>query len=668
MSTVNIKRAIENIRVNTSIYSPIVELVVNALQAIDDRGSPADGRVSIQVRRSNQIDIEGALPEVVAFSVTDNGVGFTDEHRESFDTLYTDCRIAEGGKGFGRFICLKYFDNLDVDSHYLDGATLRRRRFSMGTEQDIIVNEKVLEPAQDHTGTSVYVHQLKTGRSFDKELATIARHLVERLLPYFIDENYVCPEVVLIEQDDSESICLNQYCSNELASIIREITPRDNRFILTAVISDEEFYVRVFKLYFPGAIKSKVSLVAHRREVTGSTLHNFVPEFSEEFFESTGERNNGHERNYIVKAYVFSRYLEQHVVLERTGFEFQKESDLLFGISQNQIESKAAAIAMEAVGTEITSRKEKKRVAIQRYVDDEAPWHKELLKELDISAIPYNPSNEQIESQLHTVKFAQETEIKAKIHSVLAESSLAKIKDTVPEIVRTISSTSKNDLIHYIALRRNILDLFAKSLEVDETGVHESEGIVHDIIFPRRKDSEQIPFEHHNLWIIDERLNFTNYVSSDKPLSETNVERPDLLGYDRRVLFRGDNEPSNPVSIFEFKRPQRDDFVNPGAREDPVQQIIRYVNDIRNGRYSTPEGRPMRIEQNTPFYGYVVCDLTYKVENWLHQEKNFKPMPDRLGWFNWVDNINLYVEVLSWDKLIRDARMRNQIFFQKLGI
>ena len=60
--------------------------------------------------------------------------------------------------------------------------------------------------------------------------------------------------------------------------------------------------------------------------------------------------------------------------------------------------------------------------------------------------------------------------------------------------------------------------------------------------------------------------------------------------------------------------------------------------------------------------------ISSKVENWLQREKNFKPMPDRLGWFQWLDNINLYIEVLSWDKVLRDATIRNKIFFHKLGI
>ncbi len=291
-----------------------------------------------------------------------------------------------------------------------------------------------------------------------------------------------------------------------------------------------------------------------------------------------------------------------------------------------------------------------------------------LLEKIDLSSMPYNPSHEEIEARLQKEKFAQEVAIRQDVAKLLIETSFEKVKDSVTEIVNKVSGTSKNDLIHYIALRRTILDIFGKSLEVDESGAYSAEGVVHDIIFPRKGHSDATSFRDHNLWIVDERLNFTTWVSSDIPLDGKSTDRPDLLVYNKRVLFRGDNEASNPITIFEFKKPQRDDFVNPSSREDPVQQIVRYVNDIRDGKYKTPEGRKILVAENTPFYGYVVCDLTPKVETWLEREKNFTPMPDRLGWFQWIGNINLYVEVISWDKVLRDAKMRNQIFFQKLGI
>ena len=110
MSNVNIRRAVGNIRRNTTVYMPVVETIVNAVQAIDElRGS--DGRVSVRALRAPQGKLDGGLPDVTGFDIEDNGIGFNDAHRQSFDTLYTDRKIAEGGKGFGRFTCLKYFED-----------------------------------------------------------------------------------------------------------------------------------------------------------------------------------------------------------------------------------------------------------------------------------------------------------------------------------------------------------------------------------------------------------------------------------------------------------------------------------------------------------------------------------------------------------------------------
>jgi len=642
-------------------------MIVNAIQAIDEVGG-AGGKVSIRAQRSSQIELDGSLPEVSSFEIEDNGIGFTDAHRNSFDTLYTDLKIKEGGKGFGRFTGLKYFEDLHVKSVYRDGGAHKTRSFSMGKDNDIIVHEKVAVSEKQEPGTVVTLSALKKGRSFDKKLPTIARNMVERLLPYFITEDYVCPEIVLSEQDGSGAICLNDFVSNELSAVIGEIGVERKTFTLKASDNEEEFLVRVFKLYSPRNQKSKISLVAHKREVSGSAIHKYIPEFEDEFYEKDSQGDIDRARNYIIQAYVFGPYLDRNVSLERGGFEFQMETDLVLGIAQAEIEQDAAAIAREAVGADITLRQEKKKERVQSYVDEEAPWHKTMLDKIDLSGMPFNPTNEEIETRLQKEKFAQEIEIKRDVARLLTESNLENVKESVAEIVSKISDTSKNDLIHYIALRRKILDIFGKSLEVDDTGAYSSEGVVHDIIFPRKGDTEITSFDNHNLWIMDERLNFTTYVSSDVPLDGQNTERPDLLVYSKRVLFRGDNEASNPITIFEFKKPQRDDFVNQSSQEDPVQQIVRYVNSIRDGKYKTPEGRKMQVAVNTPFYGYVVCDLTPKVEAWLEREKNFKPMPDRLGWYQWMGNINLYVEVISWDKVLKDAKMRNQIFFQKLGI
>lgn len=667
MSNVNIRRAVENIKTNTTIYTPIVEVIVNSIQAIG--ANNANGKIYIRVERSGQTDLDSGKPEICNISVEDNGIGFDDANRQSFDTLYSDLKIKDGAKGFGRFTCLKYFEHVDVESIYQDEAgNFKERQFSMGSENEIIVKERIKNSNKNETKTIVSLKKIKVGKSLDKKLTTIARILVEKLLPYFITENYQCPEVYLSEIDGTGTILLNDYIKNAKSSDIKEIPLKNSKFKLSGSDGDKEFTIRVFKVYFSKNQKSKISLVAHNREVTGTNIQKYIPEFSDEFYEKNDESKNEQGKNYIIKSYVFGEYLDEHVSLERGGFEFHETADILHGISQVQIERAATTITQEAVGTEIKARQEKKKERVKEYVDDSAPWHKAMLNDVDLTKLPYNPTSEEIEAELQKEKFKREMQIRIEVAELLKDQDVVYLSDATAELVNKISETSKNDLIHYVAMRRNILEIFRKNLQLNEAGKFQSEGSVHDIVFQRKADSDSINFADHNLWLIDERLNFTSYVMSDIPLNGGKSERPDLLAYGKRVVFRGDNEPSNPITIFEFKKPGRDDFVDPSSQEDPIAQIVRYVVNIQDGKFKMPDGRKILVAENTAFYGYVICDISRKVEDWLEKQKNFKPMPDRLGWFHWQSNINLYIEVLSWDKVLRDSEMRNKIFFKKLGI
>src|SRR5262249_47544692 len=147
-------------------------------------------------------------------------------------------------------------------------GSFKQREFSMGKNNDIIVGEKISESEQRKSGTIVNLRILKNGKSIDKKLITIARNLVEKLLPYFIAKDYDCPKIILSEKDGKDAITLNKFFSNELASVIQEIHVEDGTFTQKGIESDEVFHVRVFKLYYPKSQKSKISLVAHKREVS----------------------------------------------------------------------------------------------------------------------------------------------------------------------------------------------------------------------------------------------------------------------------------------------------------------------------------------------------------------------------------------------------------------
>jgi len=666
MSSVNIRRAVENIKSGINIYTPLVELVVNAIQAIEQNGN-SNGKVEILIRRAQQkgLDFNGS-PDVIGFVVTDNGIGFNNKNRTSFDTLYSEHKIDIGGKGFGRFTCLKYFEDLVISSNYIEGDTKFNRSFKMGKKNDIIENEKNIPSDFEQTGTTAELKSIKKSKFVEKGHKTIARTLFEKLLPYFCTDGYSCPVIELKDEHNGAVITLNDFLKKEGKDSIIELKSFNQEFILSENNGNNQaFDVRVFKFYSPKQQKSQVNLVAHKRAVTSTPIQTYIPEFEEEFSEPT---EAGKSKNFILKVYVFSCFLDEHVSLERGNFDFSKDSDLQYGISQVQIEEQAIKAAHEVVSSEVNKRSSKKQDLVNEYISQEAPWHTQLLDTVDLSSLPMNPSDEQIELTFQKAKFNAEGELKKDVKAILASEDVESLHDKAADILGRISDSNKNDLAHYVALRCSVIDIFKKSLESKEDGKYSSEGVVHDIIFPRKGDSLTTPFQEHNLWLIDERLNFTEYLSSDLPLEGSHSDRPDLLAYDKRVVFRGENEPSNPVMVFEFKKPKRNDFANPSSKDDPVKQVIRYVRKIRNGEFETPEGREINIEDNTPFYGYIVCDFDKKVRNWLEEEHDFKPMPDRKGYFRWHANLNLYLEALSWDKVLKDAGMRNKVFFHKLGI
>jgi hypothetical protein len=218
------------------------------------------------------------------------------------------------------------------------------------------------------------------------------------------------------------------------------------------------------------------------------------------------------------------------------------------------------------------------------------------------------PSNQEIELHLQQKKFEKEIATRAQVAEILAATGEIDLDARIAQVMESISETSKNDLIHYVSMRKCVVDIFGKALEAGGDGRHRSEGEVHDIIMQRRKDSHEIDLDAHNLWILDERLNFCAYISSEKPINEPRGDRTDITIYNNRVAFRGENVASNPITIFEFKKPQRTDFVNPSSDDDPIAQIIRYVNQIKAGKFKTPKHRDILVNENTPFYGYIVCD------------------------------------------------------------
>jgi len=234
----------------------------------------------------------------------------------------------------------------------------------------------------------------------------------------------------------------------------------------------------------------------------------------------------------------------------------------------------------------------------------------------------------------------------------------------------------KSDLAGYVFHRKVILDILQKAIERAPCGGYAREELIHEVIMPMKKTSDDVSSDQSNLWLIDERLAFHNYLASDKPLSSMPIvdsdsgKEPDLLFLNLIdqpfPVSEGGGAPLASIVVIEIKRPMRND-ASQGEDKDPIEQALGYLERVRAGGVKTAQGRPIPKSESVPGFCYVIADLTPSVERRCRLAQ-LKVTSDGRGYFGYNDNYRAYIEVISYDRLLDGARARNRAFFAKLGL
>ena len=662
--TVDINGILRNIP-STNVYEPIVEAIINGIEAIEEKENLNNGEIKVIFERDKtQNTLEGiGENDFTKVEISDNGIGLNKKNFDSFLIVYSPKKHETGGKGFGRFTYIKTFEKVSVESIYKkEEGGEEKVSFDFFTEKkDITENIKREDCEGEETGTKIVLDKINK-KDFQKNIDIIAGYILERILTCFIS-NKKLPKII-VEEKDGRSINLNELYKNNKKVYLEhneEINLKSEKG------EKEKFEIKIFKIFSPDNQQSKVVLTAHYREVVSETIATYITEFQEKFeMKDSKSGNKQIQRNYIIRAYVFGKYLNDNVSLERRTFEFiKKETINLFDkypFSKDEIMKKVIEIIRKKYNEEVNSRREKKKKKIENYLGKHL-YYKGYENKIDWDILPMNPSDDEMDGALYNVKYSEEKNAREKVNSFLKDID-SNIDEKISAEFSRLTQANFSNLGRYISMRKIYLEVLKKTLNMKD-GKHKKEKDLHNIIFPMGKSSDDVPFHEHNLWILDERLNFVHYLTSDKNFVEQCRDRVDLIVYDKEVIFRGSDNPSNPITIFEFKRPGEDKFTDQ-VEKNPFDQIIRYVENIKNGTIRSPENRPITVDKGTPFYGYIIADDTKKIREWL-QRKEFKPLPSGQKWRRWHEGYNLYVEYITWDQLLNDARERNEIFFQQLS-
>ena len=634
---------------------PLFEAIVNSIQAIEEDSATKPGIIDIEIIRAEQsvLSLEGQekLPDIIDFIVKDNGVGFNDNNYESFN--YAHSTYKKGGKGIGRFTWLRAFNKAEIESRYKENGNWKLRKFSFEPTKSGIEHYSLADAnGTDERYTIVKLKGLKVDyrKWCNSHSENFALKIIEHAFIYFLDRG--CPIIRL--HDLGKLIVVNDLF---LAFTKGKVKNKNIR------IRNNDFKLSIVKIYNE-KIDNKIHYCANNREVLFDKISIDIPEL-DNFIEDENEDK------FSIAIYVEGDYLDQNANDERTSIRFAKGAvEFPDQTTQEELRKAVTELIQTEFIDQINRLSETRLNKVKQFVSQH-PRYKQLLKyKLDkLKNIPSTLTDDKMEVEVFKIQQELELEVKMETKKVLKfidnKNDLDEFDEKHKKLYLKIIEVGNAKLSEYVIHRKLVIEFFDKLLKN-----RAPERAIHSLVFPLNKLSDDIGFEDHNLWMLDEKLSYHKYLASDKSFKQIDVanstsnNRPDILIFNKPFAFANDEKPYQSIVIVEFKRPMRDDYTD---TENPIQQVNKYAREIIEGEAKDKHEREFDLRINTPIYAYIVCDLTKKLKSFA-KDAGYKLLPSGDGYFAFNDNYNMYVEILSFDKVLNDSKERNRVLFEKLNL
>ncbi len=649
---INIKQRIKNLNMGINdVWFPLYEAVVNSYQSIQEKGNINTGNIAIKISRKPTVLMD-EIGDVDTIEIIDNGIGFDDKNYDAFLTSDTDNKIAIGGKGVGRLTWAKVFTSAKITSIYLKDEKFMTRDFVFSDEG--IRDHKNEEARNDivESGTQIKLRNMKQEYSENTKLnlKDIAQELMRHISVYLINNEGV--KVDLIESKTKETINLNYEFFNKyiLKLESQELYIEEERFNIRHIFSVNKLTKKTNIAYF----------CAQNRVVESVELDKHI-ELPETYL------IEGKELYY--SCYITSKYLDNDVSSERLAFNnFIYENKDKAGFAGLNGYKRINELISNYLFSDIKKITDIKVKNIKTFINDEQPQFGYLYHRQDtrdrLNNIPYNITSDR--SKLYAELRKIDNEIYADTRKKVENDEVT--EEQIKLVVDTIENTSKSSLAEYIVRRKLLIELLESKLGTTNDK-YERESTMHKILFPMGEKLDTIDYDSHNLWLIDERLSYSYNGFSDIPLRQIakvdSSDRPDLLLINSFTNETNKNETSvDSITIVEIKRPGRDNF-NEGS---PENQIIKYIKKLKKDQQIKGYNNNVYgLAPNVLFTCYVIGDLTREMKEKL-EDSDFDTIDNGNKYFKYHDNHNAYFEFISFNKLVKDAKLRNKIFNKKLNL
>jgi hypothetical protein len=489
---------------------------------------------------------------------------------------------------------------------------------------------------------------------FPVRLGHVFRHITSHFLPTFIGKK--APALVVTCGDETreypEEIESHIFRSEDITVDSAEYGP------LRLVLMECD---KVVSADLKG--KHFVHLIAHDRTVRSQPIDGKL-----------GVGYFGEDFDRVLHTCVFGKFLDRSVNQERTDFIFEDS------VIDEIVKTVCMPYIQDFLASPLVEQKARQAGAIEDIVSAYPSVGFGSTDELQ-AFVPLGELKEDaIYAHLSQQRFRRDVKQNETIQSVLHrlredgvthDDFLGALKTAS----KSIEETSQRSLAEYIVKRKVTLDfvevLIRKTrLDTSDTS-YQREEVLHTFICPVKINavtaSSRFEPASHDLWIVDERLTFSSYFSSDVSFNALarefdSEERPDVLLFDKAHGLSYADNPSK-VLIVEFKRPGRKSYA---ADEDPRLQIENYIERLLSGTEFDLHGRPVRVNKDTVFYCFIIADCIGIMEKWTY---SWGRTADGRGRIYRPDNgFKGSIELIEWDNLIRDAKDRNHAFFEQAGL
>ena len=352
---------------------PLYEAIINSIDSIEETsGSTPSGSIDISILRHYGLAIgtddheQSNLAPIRGFIIHDNGIGFNNENFRSFNEADTQFKESKGGKGVGRFIWLKAFQKVEVESVFMEGDEYYFRKFDFSLSTPEGVQNHEIKPLTSPESVHTIVRLLDFRADYEERVPhnaqIIAQRIVEHCLEYLLLGRF--PRISLHEENEDQVI--------DLEGVYLKLveTVEQDRF----EVGEHHFDITHIKIHGHSDILHQLHFCANERVAKSVKLAGKVPNLGSNFQADEGEP-------WVYAGYVSSDYLNTHVNLQRTDFDTLHEDGFQIPgeIKWQEIENNAinaSKIFLQPFTETIRIDKEER---IRQYVDENAPEFKYLV-------------------------------------------------------------------------------------------------------------------------------------------------------------------------------------------------------------------------------------------------------------------------------------------------